>query len=88
MARELVESFDELLKGNRQELEALYNRPSDSFKGSASAGAGLLDQMIKLFSAGEERGVAEADGAELRLVRDFDLVRGIDTVVRSITPTV
>ena len=38
MARELVETFDELLKGNRQELEALYNRPSDGSKGAVSAG--------------------------------------------------
>ena len=29
MARELVESFDELLKGNRQELEELYNLDAD-----------------------------------------------------------
>ena len=39
MARELVESFDELLKGNRQELEALYNRLSDGSKGLISPGA-------------------------------------------------
>ena len=33
VGRELTESFDELLEGNRQELESLYNRSSTSSEG-------------------------------------------------------
>ena len=37
MARELIGSFDELLEGNRRELESLLNSPSDSAKGPLSS---------------------------------------------------
>ena len=67
MARELVESFDELLKGNRQKLEALYNRPSDGSKGTISAGASDSDtpsheqRNIKQFDKGELTEMGAAD---------------------------
>ena len=43
MGRELTESFDELLEGNRQELEALYNRQSDSSKDTVGSGTSDSD---------------------------------------------
>ena len=67
MARELVETFDELLKGNRQELEALYNRPSDGSKGTVSAGESDSDTPphehgnIKQFDKGELTEMGAAD---------------------------
>ncbi len=67
MARELVETFDELLKGNRQELEALYNRPSDGSKGAVSAGESDSDTPphehgnIKQFDKGELTEMGAAD---------------------------
>ena len=39
VGRELTESFDELLEGNRQELESLYNRSSTSSEGAVDSGA-------------------------------------------------
>ena len=38
VGRELTESFDELLEGNRQELESLYNRSSTSSESAADSG--------------------------------------------------
>ena len=67
MARELVESFDELLKSNRQELESLYNRPSDGSTGAVSAGASDSDTLphehrnIKQFDKGELPEMGAAD---------------------------
>jgi len=67
VARELVETFDELLKGNRQELEALYNRPSDGSKGAVSAGESDSDTPphehgnIKQFDKGELTEMGAAD---------------------------
>ena len=43
MGRELTESFDELLEGNRQELEALYNRQNDSSKDTVNSGTSDSD---------------------------------------------
>jgi hypothetical protein len=39
VGRELTESFDELLEGNRQELESLYNRSSGSSESTVDVGA-------------------------------------------------
>ena len=67
MARELVGTFDELLKGNRQELEALYNRPSDGSKAAVSAGESDSDTPphehgnIKQFDKGELTEMGAAD---------------------------
>jgi hypothetical protein len=67
VARELIELFDELLKGNRQELEALYNRPRDGSKGTVSAGEGDSDTLsqehrnIKQFDKGELTEMSAAD---------------------------
>ena len=47
MGRELTESFDILLEGNRQELEALYNRPSDSSKDPMGSGASDSDLPLR-----------------------------------------
>lgn len=43
VGRELTESFDELLEGNRQELESLYNRSSGSSERTVDSGANDSD---------------------------------------------
>ena len=67
MGRELTESFDELLEGNRQELEALYNRQNDSSKDTMDSGTSDSDApsrqhgKIRRFDKDE---LAEIDAAD------------------------
>ena len=67
MGRELTESFDQLLEGNRQELEALYNRQSDSSKDTVGSGTSDSDTPphehgnIKQFDKGELTEMGAAD---------------------------
>ena len=67
MGRELTESFDELLEGNRQELEALYNRQNDSSKDTVGSGTSDSDApsrqpgKIRRFNKDE---LAEIDAAD------------------------
>jgi hypothetical protein len=67
VGRELTESFDELLEGNRQELESLYNRSSTSSESAADSGgndsvAPVRERAgIKRFDKDE---LAETDAAD------------------------
>ena len=67
MGRELTESFDELLEGNRQELESLYNRSSGSSESTMDLGANDSDApsrehgKIRRFNKDE---LAEIDAAD------------------------
>ena len=63
MGRELTESFDKLLDVNRQELEALYNRPSDSSKDTV--GSGASDSDVPLRERGEIRRFDKDELAEI-----------------------
>ena len=70
MGRELIESFDELLEGNRQALESLYNRSSTSSEGAVDSGAN--DSVAPARERGEIKRFDKDELAEIDAVDWLD----------------
>jgi len=70
VGRELIESFDELLEGNRQALESLYNRSSTSSEGAVDSGAN--DSVAPVRERGEIKRFDKDELAEIDAVDWLD----------------